>query len=385
MKKLNKMLLIAVNMALKTIYSIFSFVFPLKADKVTFASYREERLKGNLLYLYEELQNSERDYTFTMLFKKYQSSYLGKVDYVLHLVRACYHLATSAYFVIDDYYYPVYVIKPHKKTKIIQLWHAAGAFKKFGHSTKGKSFGPSVEYLQHVNIHSNYSNAIVSSKEVVPYFAEAFDMPGDRILPLGLPRTDYFYDGKKTSATMAKFQKLYPELNGKKLILYAPTFRGKSHYQESFNLPFDLEEMERHLEGTYALVTHFHPYMKFIRLDRERHKSFVYDLSSDFGIQELMYLCDVLITDYSSVIFEYSLLDKPMCFFPFDLEEYIEERDFYYEYESFIPGPLFRDTSSLVKWLREERFNKEQIHSFRDKFFDYTDGNASKRIVEHLF
>ncbi|WP_053218155.1 CDP-glycerol glycerophosphotransferase family protein [Virgibacillus senegalensis] len=382
---LNKIVLIAVNGMLKTIYSISSFLFPFRPDKVTFASYRSEQLKGNLLYLYNELENNREHYTYTMLFKKYDSSFLGKLDYVLHLIRASYHLATSAYFVVDDYYYPIYVVNPKKKTKVIQLWHAAGAFKKFGHSTKGKSFGPSLEYLKYVNIHSNYSNVIVSSKEVVPYFAEAFNMSAEKILPLGLPRTDYFYDKDKTSLTVEKFNSLYPELTGKKLILYAPTFRGKSHYQAPFAIPFDLKKMKMQLDSDYVLVTHFHPYMKGTNRDKEAYSGFIYDLSDVFDIQELMYLSDILLTDYSSVIFEFSLLNKPIAFFPFDLEEYIQERDFYYEYKSFIPGPLFQDTESLINWLKNETFDLEKIQAFREKFFDDADGNASKRIVECLF
>lgn len=370
---------------LKMIYSISSLLFPYKPYKVTFASYRSEQLKGNLLYLYNELQSSRDHFTYTKLFKKYDSSFLGKLDYVFHLVRACYHLATSAYFVVDDYYYPIYVVNPKKKTRVIQLWHAAGAFKKFGHSTKGKSFGPSLEYLKYVNIHSNYSNVIVSSKEVVPYFAEAFNMSTEKILPLGLPRTDYFYDKDKTTTTVEKFSLLYPELTGKKLVLYAPTFRGKSHYQAPFKIPFDLKEMKKQLAPDIALITHFHPYMKGANLDKEGCSDFVYDLSDDFDIQELMYLSDILLTDYSSVIFEFSLLEKPIAFFPFDLEEYIKERDFYYDYQCFIPGPLFRDTVPLIDWLKTETFDLESVYAFRDKFFDYADGNASKRIVECLF
>lgn len=365
-------------------YRLFSLLFSVKPRKVTFASYRSEELTGNLYYIWKEFSLRHQDYEYTVKLKKFNSSFTGKLAYAIHLIRSCYDLATSRYFIIDDYYFPVYAIKPREETEIIQLWHAAGAFKKFGLSTRGKAFGPSDDYLKHIKVHSNYSRVYVSSSDIVPFYAEAFDMPPQDIFPLGVPRTDYFFDETEVQKAKALFFQKYPELKGRRLILYAPTFRGKSHYQKSFESPIDFGEMKEELGDSYAVLVHLHPYMNAGADFPEHTAGFVYHIHEGFSIEELLVVSDILITDYSSVIFDYSLLERPIAFFAYDLEEYIKERDFYIDYRSEIPGPIFTETTELTRWIQKGAFDIKAVAEFKHRFFDYTDGKASARIVDHL-
>lgn len=365
-------------------FSLCKMFFSVNSKKVTFASYREEELTGNLAFIYEEFKSQGPDFSYSFLFKKLNTTKFGKFDYFLHMLKASYHLATSRFFIIDDYYFPVYAVRPRKGTDIVQLWHAAGAFKKFGLSTVNKSFGPSADYLKHIKVHSNYSKAFVSSTEVVPFYAEAFDMPKERIVPLGVPRTDYFFDTVAHQQLRESFYKKYPKLKGKKLILYAPTFRGKSHYQDGFDLPLDIKTMNDTLGAEYALLIHLHPYMQGdVEIPEGAHE-FACHIHNSFDIQELLVLSDLLLTDYSSVIFDYSLLCRPIAFIATDLEEYKQERDFYFPFESFIPGPFFTKTVELAGWIREGQFDDERVIAFRNRFFDFHDGRSSYRIVKHL-
>lgn len=385
MRRLKMGSTIIAKICVQMVYYVSMVLFPVNEKKVTFASYRIEQLKGNLYFIYNELQRQSDSYSCTFLFKKYHTSILGKADYLLHMLRASYHLATSRYFFIDDYYFPAYVIKPRQRTEIVQLWHAAGAFKKFGYSTVDKEFGPSDHYLKHVKIHSNYSKAMVSSSEVIPYFAEAFNMPSEDILPLGVPRTDYFLWDDEHRRVKKQFYQQYPELSGKKLILYAPTFRGKSHGQETFRTPLDVARLANSLGQDYALLIHVHPYMENSVKVEKPTEGFAYHMSGQFNIQELMVLSDMLITDYSSVVFDFSLLTRPIAFFADDLGEYMKERDFYYDFQSFIPGPFFTNSVSLASWIKNGVFDRKAVVDFRDRFFDYIDGNSSQRIIDYFF
>lgn len=371
-----------VKYLLRTFYWGFCHFFRINPHKVTFASYRSDHLRDNLAFVHEAMVKLYPQYKPTFLFKKLKTSVLGKFIYIFHMIRACYHLATSRYFIIDDFYFPIYVIKPRKGMEIIQLWHSAGALKKFGLSTVGKPFGPSREYLKHVHIHGNYSKAYVSSKEVIPFFAEAFQMPKENIYPLGVPRTDYFFSKETTLRVKTKFYEIFPELQGKKIILYAPTFRGKSHEQEQFVLPFDVDYLKEQLQEEYVLFIHLHPYMQK-QLDI-KEDGFLYHIKDTFEIQELLIMTDILITDYSTVFFDFSLLKRPMIFYAYDLEEYIEERDFYYRYEEVVPGPIAKDTKTLVEYIKHPPFSEEEISRFCKRFFDYRDGQASERIVRHI-
>ncbi|WP_197025059.1 CDP-glycerol glycerophosphotransferase family protein [Paucisalibacillus sp. EB02] len=384
MKQLRLMPTILVKYFLRGLHGFFSFLFKVNRKKITFASYRSNHLRDNLFYVSEEIKKNYSSYKIVYLLKKFDSSGFGKINYLIHMVKACFHLATSRYFIIDDYYFPIYVIKPRKDMDIIQLWHSSGAFKKFGLSTVGKSFGPSTTYLKQVNIHGNYSKTYVSSKEVIPYFAEAFGMAHDQIKPLGVPRTDFFYKQEWKDKTTRKFYKKYPLLKEKKIILYAPTFRGKSHYQEAFQIPFDTWDMRSRLQDNHALLVHLHPYM---RTDRKiEADGFVYHLDNAFTIQELLVLTDILITDYSTVFFDFSLLDRPIIFYPYDLKDYKQDRDFYYDYEEMIPGPMVVDTESLIKTiLGDESYDQYDKKQFANRFFDYQDGKATERIVADIF
>ncbi|WP_081412185.1 CDP-glycerol glycerophosphotransferase family protein [Alicyclobacillus herbarius] len=359
--------------------------FPVRKTKVTLASYRGARLHGNLRAVYNELQRRKR-YELVVLVRKYQGTFLDKISYVFYMIRAGYHMATSRYFVIDDYYFPVYVVKLRRDTEVIQLWHAAGAFKKFGYSIMGRTVGPTKDYIQRVPIHSNYSAVIVSSTEVISHYAEAFRMSPDRILPLGLPRTDKLLNPEQRERAAREFYHAFPDLKDKKLILYAPTFRGESYNQSRFQCPIDIGAMHEVLGDEYRLLIHLHPYMRGIDLyGGPVHRDFVRVNLPGFEIEDLMIVSDCLVTDYSSVIFDYSLLLKPMAFFATDLESYTLERDFYYDYRSFIPGPLFSDTYGLAQWIHKGVYDRASLIRFREKFFDYTDAEATKRVVDTVF
>ncbi|RSD26974.1 CDP-glycerol glycerophosphotransferase family protein [Mesobacillus subterraneus] len=365
---------------LQVVHFSSCLLFKVNKNKITFASYRSDELSGNLLYLSEALKRKYPDKQYVTLMKRFDSSVTGKVKYFVHLIKATYSLATSAYFIIDDFYIPVYFVRPRENTEVIQLWHAAGIFKKFGLSTVGKPFGPRPDYLKHVKIHSNYSRLYVSSADVVPYYAEAFGMDEDRIYPLGLPRTDYFFSNSNT-ALKERFFNEYPNLRGKKLLLYAPTYRGKSHYQDDFQSPIDFQILEEKLGGEYRILIHLHPYMRVTDISDQK---FVYHIQKEYSILELMSLADILITDYSSVIFDYSLLGKPMVFFAHDLEDYKRERDFYLDYKEMVPGPVFAQTEALADWIKNEDFNLEAVKNFKKRFFDFHDGKASERIAMHI-
>lgn len=371
-------------MCLRVVFRLIALLFPVNREKVTFASYRSNKLKDNLVYVYNEWARRETTSKFVFLLKPYRPGVLGKLSYLLHMIRACYHLATSRFFIVDDYYFPIYAIRPRKKTDIVQLWHAAGAFKKFGYSTVNKSFGPSEAYLKIVKVHSNYSKVFVSGAKVIPFYAEAFNMPAERILPLGVPRTDFFYDKLGIEKLKDRFYQSYPELKGKELVLYAPTFRGKSHEQGVFQCPFDLDELRQRVGSKSVLLVHLHPYMRSGMNLSPDLNNFVYLIEEGYNIQELLALSDRLITDYSSIIFDFSLLNRPMAFYADDLEAYELERGFYYDFRSFIPGPLVTKTEALANWLEDEEPDLEKVQVFKTNFFDYDDGQTSRRIVDYL-
>jgi len=201
---------------------------------------------------------------------------------------------------------------------------------------------------------------------------------------LGLPRMDYFFEMDEHQMLKKRFFAEYPELKHKKLILYAPTFRGKAQQTSTFDFSVDFHMLKKSLGDHYAVLVHLHPYMNGKIDQHGEFFRFVYQLGDHYSIEEILILSDLLITDYSSIIFDYSILSRPIAFYAKDLNSYRLERDFYYQYEEFVPGPIFDDSEELALWIIKEEFDFQKIVEFRKRFLPDCDGKVSKRVVQQI-
>ncbi|OIK16335.1 glycosyl transferase [Bacillus sp. MUM 116] len=352
----------------------FSFFKLLPVQKkITMATNKFPMLTDSFKNIYDELVEKRPDYVV--------KGHLKKKRNMKEFIKLYYDIATSKYLILDDYYRPLYKLKLPKRTEVIQIWHAAGAFKKFGHSAVGYQESNTREFEK--NAHQNYSKAVVTSKEIIPHYSEAFDMPQKNIYPLGLARTDVFFNQETIEYVRNRYLSTYPMLKGKKVITYAPTFRGGPGQRASFNIKLNLTKMAKELSDEYILVLKLHPSVtKNVQIP-EAAKDFVLNLSSN-DINNVLMITDILISDYSSLVFEFSLMEKPMIFFAYDLEEYLVDRGFYYEYSDFVPGPIVKTTAEVIEQVKANQFDLKRIRSFKERFFDQLDGKSAERFVETL-
>ena len=357
---------------------------PIQSKKVVFATYRSDRLVDNFRAVYDELERRDLGYEYVFLLKRFPQSLVGQIQYVFHMMRATYELATARYFIIDDYYYPVYVSSLRKGTEVIQLWHACGAFKKFGYSVLDKSYSPDDDYLKMVQIHRNYSKVYVSGEACVAPYADAFGMTQERIYPLGVPRTDQLLNTVRQARVREKLYDRYPEWRKKRIILLAPTFRGNGQTTARYDQELDFEKFRRELGPDTVLLLRMHPFVLNPPIVPDAYSDQIINMTDYPDINDLMQIADILITDYSSVIFEFALLQKPMIFLVNDLQSYKAERDFYFPYESFVPGPIVSTFEDVIAWIKRGQFDTQKIETFANQFFTYQDGEATKRIVDHL-
>ena len=281
-------------------------------------------------------------------------------------------LATSKFVFLNDNFMPMASLKFSKEAVVTQLWHAEGAFKRFGLSA------PLTEEIREreKRCSERLDYVVCTSKNVVPIYAEAFGVDESKILPLGSPRTDRLFNND-IEKLRAEFDRKHPECKEKKLILFAPTFRDSAEKDAALLSGIDTEEFSRELPG-YALLTKLHPQI---------HSSKPIDGATDVTKEDigmLTLICDSVITDYSSVCMDFALLSKPCFFYAFDLEEYEDERSFYFDYESYVPGPVAKDFDTLIENIKNPRNSEEKLHSFRDFNFDYIDSDNTKRIFENI-
>lgn len=363
---------------------LFSFFYkyyhlkPVNKKKISFLSDSRIDISGNFEYIYRKLLEKNLDVDIRFYLK---SSIKEKKSFseIRLLAKA---IATSKYIIVDDFYPLIYPLTIREKSELIQVWHAVGAFKTFGYSRVGMPGGPKPDSVNH----KNYTRALVSSHNISDKYAEGFGISINNILPIGIPRTDLFFDEVEKSVVVEKVYNELPFLKGKKVILFAPTFRGNG--QQSAYYPYemiDFKKIYREFSGKdYVFLLKIHPFVQNDPNIPYKYTDFFYDVSTYREINDLLLVTDILITDYSSVCFEYALLNKQMIFFSPDLADYMSSRNFYYDYLDFIPGSFATNTNELITQIREEKIDYKKIDDFVHYFFDDLDGKASERFVDYL-
>lgn len=271
-------------------------------------------------------------------------------------------------------------------TDIVQLWHACGAFKKWGMSTADKKFGATREDIERHPYYGNLSLVTVSSKEISWAYIEAMKLEEtpEVVKPVGVSRTDVFFDETFLMEAHDAVKAAVPGINGRKIILYAPTFRG--HVKNATGPDeLDIPSMKKVLGDEYALLIKHHPYVTEPPAIPQGCEDFAFMLSG-FPIDKLLASADVCITDYSSIVFEFSLFKRPIAFFAPDISDYNDWRGFYYDYDELTPGPVFSTTEPLIEWISKVSvdFDESEVDEFRERFMGACDGHSTERILEEI-
>lgn len=287
-------------------------------------------------------------------------------------LRAYYYLLTSRVIVADDYvrYLRSFRLRPGQR--VLQIWHACGAFKKFGLDA------PSLlTPAQERATHAQYTAVAVTAEACRAPYAQAFGIPVERCLPIGLPRTDRLLAEK--DALRAAFRRKYPHLAGRTLYLFCPTFREQDGARVAYDPGIDWAALSKALRPEELLIVSRHPVMTEPLLDAKYPN--LIDLTQE-PTSNLLAACDVLITDYSSVFYDACLLDKPTVFYCPDLADYA--RGFYLRFPEDLPGPLVTDPAALLPALRETESDppKARIAAFCRTQLAACDGHAADRAAD---
>ena len=352
--------------------------------KVVFIEVRAKSASDDFALLYDRLQ--ENNYEIVTHFL--HMSFVKKRIYIKNCLAMIKDIANAKYVFISDASDALACLPMRKGTIVTQVWHACGAFKKFGLSTADLIFGDNRKTLEKYPYHGNYSHVTVSAKEIVWAYEEAMnlkDTPGI-VKPVGVSRTDVFFDNDYLQKAAAEVERQVPEAKDRKIILYAPTFRGRVASAKATN-KLDLQAMYEKLGDEYIVLIKHHPFIKKRPEIPESLRSFAIDVTETLTIEQLLCTSAICISDYSSLVFEYSLFERPMIFFAYDLDEYYDWRGFYYDYKEFVPGPIMTDTKQIIDYIQkiDANFDREVVKSFRNKFMGACDGHATDRILELVF
>ena len=339
---------------------------PVQENKVLFLEMRFTKLSNSFELIYKALEESGE---YDLKCSYVQFNFIRGREFTQRVNEMLKELATAKYVFVDDASLILSSIPLRKETVAINLWHACGAFKKFGRSTAELKFGSSAATLDKYPNYGNLTHVTVSSPEVIWAYEEAMHLPKGIVKATGVSRTDQFYDKEFVESRKQKLYEIMPEAKGKKVILYAPTFRGHVATASSPDR-IDFERFCRELGNEYVIVCKHHPFVKNPPIIPEELQHFARDLTKYLSIEDLLCCADICISDYSSLVFEYSLFEKPMIFYAYDYDNYCDWRGFYYDYSEFTPGPVVQTEDELLNSIKniDTQFDKQKVIDFKEKF-----------------
>lgn len=374
---------------MKLFYNIARKVLPVDKNLIFFESGIGKQFSDSPKVIYEELLKRKLNYKYVWAINtnvRFSDENTIKVKRLSP--RYYYYLARAKYWV-NNQNFPTY-IKKRPQTIYLQTWHGT-PLKKMLYDLK-EVHGRSDDYIERVgNAVKNWDYLISPSPYATKAFKSAFRFKKN-ILEIGYPRNDIFYKEERHQLAKTVKNKLHIP-NNKKVILYAPTFRDNQTLQNNkfyFDVNMDMHKMKEKLGADYVLLLRMHVIVNNkIEID-EALQNFVYDVSDYSDIQELLLITDILITDYSSVMFDFANTERPILFYTYDLDIYRDKlRGFYMDFENEAPGPLVFNTDEIIQCIEnidEIKNNyKNKYNQFKQKYCPLDDGYASQRVVEEIF
>ena len=311
---------------------------------------------------------------------------LKALGYIGHVIGQEAAILGSDVVVLDTYCIPASMIPHRKGTKVVQMWHALGAIKKFGWQTVGKEGGSSEKTARLMKMHKGYDYVVCASDVTAEHFCEAFKTDRSRIVKYGLPRIDYIKSvasGDRHDALLGRIYKVYLQLkNDKKTILYAPTFRkGKA---------VDVQKLIDALgPEKYNIVVKLHPlYRGKIEKTEGEFDTVIFD--EVFSSNDWLAKADVIISDYSSFVIESTLADKPLLIYAYDLEEYEASTGLNIDFAGEAIAPyVFRDPVSLAKAVDEAcasdgAYDLDALRAFRSRYIDIPTDNCTTALADFI-
>ncbi len=381
-------------------YAFWKYRTKVNPKMIVFDSFMGRQYSDSPKAIYEYMLNKQEyeGYRFVWVAKRGEKRYFPKnnrtkiVEYNSNAYKKVY---AEAKYWISNSRLPEYLSKKRGQV-YIQTWHGT-PFKKLGFDieVKGGNAMNTVKDIRHkyVSDSKRYDYLISSSDFCTKHFASIFHLEkrAEIIKTLGSPRCDKI--GKVGKEEIEKNKNALNLPKNKKIVLYAPTWRDDQHKSGvgyTFENELDFEKIQKRFGDKIVILFRAH-YFIANSFDFERYKDFVFDMSDYPDINDLYNISDVLITDYSSVMFDFAALKRPMFFYMYDLKKYKNKlRDFYFSLSE-LPGPISTDMDELVKDIGEYLAGKddfrvlEKYEKFNKKFNKLSDGKATERVVKECF
>ena len=352
---------------------------PIRENCIVFESLWGRSYSCNPAALYEYIIENYPEYECVWFLNDVNTPIRGNARKVERNSEEYYHyLATAKYFIYNANF-PV-SFKKREGQIIVQTMHGT-PFKTFGLDVKEEL--PTEKEELRVVSRSIIWDYLVAQGEFTKNMAWRWFRFDNVVLETGYPRTDSIYRQDEETAKELKAELGIPA--DKRVMLYAPTWRD----MDRFDMMLDLEEMRKALSDEYVILVRPH-YFVADKYDMPDDGKFIFDGGRTGKIEDLFPITDILITDYSSVMFDFALTEKPMVFFAYDLKEYTKDtRGAYFDISTEAPGALAETTEGVIRAVKDIKrhyeINGRRIEGFRAKYLTYETGTSSAQVYKAVF
>ncbi len=292
--------------------------------------------------------------TFNLI-KKVFSNLKSTLSYYFSLYDQMVSIASSKVIIVDGYNLPVSLLKHKKGTKVIQMWHALGAIKKFGYQSIGKVDGINPTVARILKMHANYDYVISGSEGMNKYFAEAFNVPIEKVLAIGTPSIEFLK--KKDNKITKKIKEKYPALKNKINVLYSPTFRNEKNY--------NYEELINNTDFTKVnliITNHF-------KVEERATDPRVININSnEFQTFDILKIVDYVITDYSALMIDAAVINKKILLYVYDYDEYKKNNGVNLDLLNDFPTIAYQDAKKLMNVINKNKYDIKAYHEFQKKY-----------------
>lgn len=359
-------------------YRFFRFFYKNKKS-VLFLSEKDDKPALNMAAVYNRMKERglDKEYRIDFCLRNTETKEYSKLSSARMIAK----IAQANVIIVDDHipFFDNFLLD--REVVLIQIWHAGAGFKGVGYSRWGHYGCPGV-----FSCHRQYTYCISGSKAISHFFSEQFGILDEQIIPTGMARMDSYLDENVRKETEKRIYETYPQLKGRKVILFAPTYRGQNRAAAYY--PYELIDFE----GLYryacdedaTVLFKMHPWVPGDVPIEEKYKDRFISMNTYPNINELFYVTDLLITDYSSSMYEFLLMKKPMLFFPFDKNQYSVSRGFHRDYDSNVPGKICYTFDEILEALKKKDFEFEKVGEMLSKYFDNVDTHNCDRIIDWL-
>jgi CDP-glycerol glycerophosphotransferase (TagB/SpsB family) len=379
------------------IYWCFSVIQGQTRNRILIMSEVSDELVGNLKQFNDKVMSRRLDQRYQV--KVSTRDAVSITPSILSWLKVLWNVAWADDIVLDNYAPLLGVLQIEKRKRLIQLWHAGIGFKSIGYSR----FGMVDNFHPYDSVHRKYTYALAPAPNLVDVYEEVFAIPKSRFLPYGMPRLENYLDKSKMKRFEERFFSDNPSLKGKKLILFSPTYRGVNQSEAYYDFSkLDFDKIETFCGEEFIFAIKLHPFTKISAdywatrgltekeishrtlPDLSKYRSIV-DLTGQYDINDLFYVTDILITDYSSAYYDYVLLQKPVMFYTYDRIDYELIHGVERPVKESAPGKVVDNFDDLLLALSRDDFELEKTKKFRENYYPENINNASDRLIDFLW